>query len=74
VNAPGVDPKKLPKEEFDLSVTRAKVIYDFLVNNGINANTLSYKGYGNSRMKYPTPQNEAQENENRRVEIKVLKL
>ena len=74
VNAPGVDPKKLPKEEFDLSVTRAKVIFDFLVNNGINANTLSYKGYGNSRMKYPTPQNEAQENENRRVEIKVLKL
>ena len=72
VNAPGVDPKKLPKEEFNISTKRALTIRKFLIKNGFSEEQISGKGYGNSQMRYPDPINEQQEELNRRVEIKVL--
>jgi outer membrane protein OmpA-like peptidoglycan-associated protein len=72
VNAPGVDPKKLPKEEFNISTKRALTIRKFLIKNGFSEEQITGKGYGNSQMRYPDPINEQQEESNRRVEIKVL--
>ena len=72
VNAPGVEPKKLPKEEFNISTKRALTIRKFLIKNGFSEEQITGKGYGNSQMRYPDPINEQQEELNRRVEIKVL--
>jgi len=52
----------------DLSVARAQYIYDYLVKNGIDANRLSYKGFGaNHRLK----NTDINDFRNRRVEIMV---
>lgn len=72
VNAPGVDPKQLPKVEFDLSTNRANTIRKFLIDNGFAATNITARGYGNSKMRFPEPTNERQEELNRRVEIKIL--
>ena len=74
VNAPGIDPEKLPKDEFDLSVSRADAIRLFLIQNGFSSEKITAKGYGNSQMRYPEPTNEHQEELNRRVEIKILDI
>jgi outer membrane protein OmpA-like peptidoglycan-associated protein len=74
VNAPGVEPKKLPKDEFMISTKRALTIRKFLIKNGFSETQITSKGYGNSQMKYPEPINEHQEELNRRVEIKVLAI
>jgi outer membrane protein OmpA-like peptidoglycan-associated protein len=74
VNAPGVEPKKLPKDEFMISTKRALTIRKFLIKNGFSEAQITSKGYGNSQMKYPEPINEHQEELNRRVEIKVLAI
>ena len=57
----------------ELSVARAKTVYDYLVLNKINQNRLNYKGFGNSRPLHPIPeQTDLQRNENRRVEILIV--
>lgn len=56
---------------WDLSVNRAKYVYDFLVLNGIEAERLSYKGFGGSKKIYPET-NDANKQANRRVEIVVI--
>ena len=56
----------------NLSENRAKAVYDFLIQMGINPRRLSYKGYGSSKKLVE----EVTENDritNRRVEIKILK-
>lgn len=56
----------------NLSVARAKAVYDFLVENGIDENRLSYKGFGHQ---FPLTQERTEEERqrNRRVEIKIIK-
>lgn len=57
----------------NLSESRAKAVYNFLVSNKINRKRLSFKGYGTGNPIYPIPEkNEFEENENRRVEILIL--
>ena len=56
----------------NLSVTRAKAIYDFLVKNGIATERLSYKGFGHSKPKIFPELTDADEQANRRVEIMVI--
>jgi outer membrane protein OmpA-like peptidoglycan-associated protein len=58
---------------YDLSVQRAKAVYLFLVNNGINTKRLSYQGRGSSNKLFPLELNEEQRSQNRRVEIKIIK-
>jgi len=55
-----------------LSTDRAKSVYDFLVSKGIDAERLSYKGYGDTQ---PIDDNttSAGKSKNRRTEFKVLK-
>jgi len=52
----------------NLSVARAQYIYDYLVQNGIDASRLNYKGFGADRRLKNTNIND---NRNRRVEILV---
>lgn len=55
-----------------LSVARAKTIYDYLIQNGIEANRMTYKGYSNFNMIYESAQTEEEHMANRRVEIKII--
>lgn len=52
----------------NLSVARARAVYNYLVENGISADRLSYKGM---RAKYPTGKSDR---EDRRVEIEITKV
>jgi outer membrane protein OmpA-like peptidoglycan-associated protein len=59
--------------QYDVSAARARAVYTFLIQNGVNRKRLSYKGYGNTRPIYPIPEKNAQEEEeNRRVEIVIV--
>jgi outer membrane protein OmpA-like peptidoglycan-associated protein len=57
---------------YNLSTSRARAIYNFLVSQRINRKRLSYIGFGTTKPLHPIPeQTEQQENENRRVEILI---
>ncbi len=62
------------KISIKLSHQRAKVIRQFLVDNGIHKNRMSYKGYGSSQPAYKIPEKTYLEAiANRRVEILIVK-
>ena len=56
-----------------LSRNRAKAVFDYLVANSISEDRLSFKGYGKDK---PLKSNdsEAGRQENRRVELKIIKI
>ncbi|MGC9332391.1 MAG: OmpA family protein, partial [Bacteroidales bacterium] len=56
-----------------LSEQRAKAVYDYLVNNGVSAERLTYKGYG---LNEPVADNttDAGRAKNRRTEFKIIKV
>ena len=56
----------------NLSVKRAKGVYDYMVKKGISESRLSYKGYGSERP-IATNDTEAGRSQNRRVEFEILK-
>ncbi len=68
VNAPNNESRAAQK----LSEKRAKFVYDYLVEKGIDPKRMEYVGHGNSFMIHSDPKNEQEERENRRVEIKIL--
>lgn len=63
----------IKQKNMDLSTNRAKAVHTYLLNNGIAANRLSYKGYADTQ---PVADNktEAGRKLNRRTEFKVIKL
>ena len=56
-----------------LSERRAKAVYDLLVEFGISATRMTFKGVGNSRPIYPSPVNDEQRRKNMRVQIIIKK-
>ena len=72
INAPFRTEAQLKKWEKDLSGNRAKVIYNFLLENNVEEVRLTYKGYNNSQMVFPEARNEKDQALNRRVEIRIL--
>lgn len=69
-NADGLD---IDLQTYDLSVQRAKAIYGYLVQRGIAPERLSYTGFGGSRKLYRYENDEFERQENRRVELKIIK-
>ncbi len=62
-----------PQEVENISVRRAKAVYDFLVKNGIAKHRLAYRGFASTQPIYPRPEkNEAERVANRRVEIEIV--
>lgn len=61
------------QEVENISVRRAKTVYDFLIKNGIAKDRLAYRGFASTRPIYPRPEkNEAERVANRRVEIEIV--
>lgn len=57
----------------DTAKVRALAVYNYLINNGINKNRLSYKSFGSTKPIHIIPENnEDERNENRRVEIQIV--
>ncbi|MGB1216575.1 MAG: OmpA family protein [Saprospiraceae bacterium] len=72
INVPFTHPDDVPKWDRDLSFRRAEAVFNFLVENNIDKNRLTYKGYSNTQMKYPQARSQEHQAANRRVEIKVV--
>ena len=63
----------IPVDRTDLSTQRAKALYNFLLNQNISKDRLSYKGFGSSQPIYAIPEKDEQERAaNRRVEILIV--
>jgi outer membrane protein OmpA-like peptidoglycan-associated protein len=57
----------------DVSLSRARAIYMFLLRNAIDKKRMTFKGYGSSKPIHPIPEkSDQEEDENRRVEIMIL--
>ena len=62
-----------PYDETNLSEKRAQKVYEFLMNNNINPNRMTYQGHGSDDPIHPLPEvNEIQRQSNRRVEIEIV--
>lgn len=57
-----------------LSDARAKSVVDYLIENGISAGQLTWKGYGKTRLQIKNAKTEAEHRKNRRTTFKVLEL
>jgi outer membrane protein OmpA-like peptidoglycan-associated protein len=68
----GLDGRDVDNGTADLSVQRAKFVYDFLVDKGIRKSRMSYQGFGASNKIYPLERSERERTLNRRVEIRVI--
>lgn len=63
----------MPNDRLNLSMQRAKAVYNFLIANEINKNRLSYKGFGSARPIFALPEKTEEERAaNRRVEVLIL--
>ncbi len=60
------------QHNFKLSYDRARAVYDYLVENGVPAHVITYKGVGNTEMKFPMTYDEGEMQQNRRVEVLIL--
>lgn len=58
-------------ENKSLSKSRAKYVYDFLINNGIEPERLSYVGFGSAKPAYSNKSKDGRA-ANRRIEVKLL--
>jgi outer membrane protein OmpA-like peptidoglycan-associated protein len=70
VNEDGLD---IDTGERVLSRNRAREIYQYLINNGITANRLSYLGMGGSQKIIAEESSEEDRTTNRRVEFIIIK-
>lgn len=60
-------------DSHQIALLRAKMVYNFLIQNGINKNRLAFKSFGSAKPIYPLPErNEEERDANRRVEIMVI--
>lgn len=73
VNLP-VDTKKKKTEDYyqQLSVDRAKTVYDYLRKRGISENRMSFRGFGYEQMVYPRAKTFSEMQRNRRVVIRIM--
>ncbi|MCB0737303.1 MAG: OmpA family protein [Bacteroidetes bacterium] len=58
--------------EYKLSENRAKFVYQYLVQGGIDPKRMNYKGFGRTRPIHLIEMNEIHREQNRRVEIVII--
>lgn len=73
VNCPSnwEDCNNMQEHNMQLSVNRAKAVYDYLEDKGIETNRMAYKGFGATKMLFPDARSEDRMKKNRRVEILI---
>ena len=71
VNQPG-ERKEAGTWSYNLAMSRAKTIRDYVVGAGISGERVKFRGYSNWEMVNPRPRTEAQMRDNRRVEVRIL--
>lgn len=73
VNCPVIweDCSRMKEQNMNLSVARAKAVYKYLCDQGIDPDRMTFAGYGDTRMLYPDARSEEKMKKNRRVEILV---
>lgn len=71
INLPNQAPVDTTHHYFDLSESRANVIYDSLRVFGIDKYRMYTKGYGNWEMKFPKAKSDIEQAQNRRVEVSI---
>jgi outer membrane protein OmpA-like peptidoglycan-associated protein len=72
VNLPNGRVHKYSEEYYNqLSIDRAKAVYEYLINRGISEYRLKYKGFGYSQMLFPNATTASEMEKNRRVELRV---
>jgi len=71
IKSPNQPPVSRESWHYQLSRDRAKVIYDYLLQNEVDPRRISYKGYGNWKMLFPKAKSRRDQQQNRRVEIRV---
>lgn len=59
------------QKNMELSVSRAKVVSEYLISKGIAENRITFQGFGGSQPLIPNPQTEEERAVNRRVEFVV---
>ncbi len=74
INRPKSPPVGIESWDYDLSRRRALLVYDYLIDNGIAKDRLTYKAYGNWEMRFPNATSDNEQAANRRVEIRVLEV
>lgn len=67
------DAYDLDSRQMDLSVNRARFIYEYIIARGVEPERVKYVGYGRSRPVIENEQTEDDANANRRVEIRILR-
>jgi outer membrane protein OmpA-like peptidoglycan-associated protein len=72
VNAPFGNPEA--EQHQKLSEWRAKTVYDYLADHGIDTMRISMIGLSSRFMLFPTATSEAEQAKNRRVEINIVSL
>lgn len=70
-NPPGVDAFDIGTGKKNLSIMRAKAVYDYLIAGGISASRMRYRGFGSSKRLYPEEKNSNEKMLNRRVEVLI---
>jgi outer membrane protein OmpA-like peptidoglycan-associated protein len=72
INKPGVPNVEEVSRSYLLSAARAMAVYTYLIENGVETERLTFKGYGNWEMLHVKPSSEQEKQANRRVELKVV--
>ncbi len=72
----GADTKKKKSEAYyqELSVARARAVYDYLAKRGVSESRMTYIGFGYSKMIYQNAKTPEQMQRNRRVVVKVKEI
>lgn len=60
-------------DDYNLSVKRAKAVYNYLIDKGIDKSRLSFKGFSNSVPVVYPEYSEADMSKNRRVDVEIVK-
>jgi outer membrane protein OmpA-like peptidoglycan-associated protein len=64
--------EKEPMWKQGLSQQRAETVFSYLVQNGIDSLRMSTVGYKNNQMLFPNAVTGKEQEQNRRVEIKII--